>query len=315
MRQLGVNVLWENSAKDDDVVTRAKARRTLNYLIGLNVNSVALNFPFAMKGARASAVQPEEHTPSPQRLAIFLKEAQASRMRVNVRPILDEETLITAWRGRISPADRDAWFASYTAFLVPYARTAQEHRAAELTVGVELNSLQADPRWAKLIADVRAHFSGAIGYSANFDEYQKGSPVPPVDGTGVDAYSRINVPDSASVATLTQGWNRWIERYAGARAPKLVLHEVGVPAQNGAYRKPGGWGSRTVALNLAVQANWYQAVCNAARQQKIAGLYFWNLRLHHNPGHENPAQADRLTFVDRPAQEVLRNCYARMSTQ
>jgi hypothetical protein len=314
MRELGVNLLWEDSKDDDDVVTRAKARRMIDYLVGLNANSVALNFPFIMKGAHGNEVLADpKYTPSPERAAVFLEEAAASHLRVTLRPLLDERSLVTAWRGKIEPANRDKWFASYASFLRRYATVAEEHNVTELVVGVELNSLQDDSRWRGLITKVRQVYSGQIAYSENFDQYQRKVNLPPVDAVGVDAYFAIDAPDNASVATLTSGWTNWITRHAGSAARKLVLHEVGIAAENGAFQRPWAWGKDRAKINLKLQANWYQAVCNAAAKKDLAGLYFWNVRMHHNPGHENPQQSDKLTFVDRPAEDVLRDCYARLA--
>jgi hypothetical protein len=313
MRELGVNVLWENSSDDDDVVTRAKADRILDYIVSLHANSVALNFPFIVESLKSNAVTTDTLTPSPARIRIFLEEASARKVRVTLRPYLDERRILPAWRGEIAPTDRNAWFASYQAFLLPYLQAVQNTGLAEVVIGVELNSLQADPRWVALIAAARQLFPGTITYSANYDSFQHKSPAPAVDGVGVDAYFKTTLNDNATVAAITAAWQQWIDRYAGNAADKLVLHEVGIAAQSGAYLHPGQWGSDGVPINLTVQANWYAAVCQAAESTKLAGLYVWNVRMHGNPGHEDPQQADRMTFIDRPAEKTLRDCYARLS--
>jgi len=312
MTELGVNVLWEDSKDDDDEVTRRKARRLINYLISLNANSVALNFPFFMDSARASVVKAHELTPSPQRVAIFLQEAEASAMRVRLRPLLDERSLGTAWRGTIAPANRDKWFASYTSFLLPYAKAGQEHGAVGFVLAVELNSLQGDRRWADVISEIRKVFTGDLTYSANFDAYQNRLPTPAVDRIGVDVYFKTQLPDSASVAQVSAEWRKWIKRNAGSRPRQLVLDEVGIAAQDGAFRHPGSWGNTRAKLNLSVQTRWFAAVCDAIAAEGIGGVYFWYVRMHHNPGSENPGQADRLTFVDRPAEGAVRDCFARL---
>ena len=315
MTELGVNVLWEDSKDDDDEVTRAKARRLLDYLVSLHANAMAVNFPFVLNGRYGTSVRPHpSQTPSPERLAILLEEAQRSRMRVTLRPLLDETSVAPAWRGKIEPTSRDKWFASYTRFLTPYAQVAQEHQAAEFVVGVELNALQGDSsRWKKLTAALRQSFDGELSYSENFDAFQRDLETPPVDRVGVDAYFKVQADDNASVATLTRAWERWLDQHADDQAAGLVLHEVGIAAQNGGYRHPASWGNPSVPLNLKVQRNWYQAVCNSAQSRKLAGLYFWYIRMHHDPGSEDSNQKDRLTFVDRPAEATLRDCYERMS--
>lgn len=312
MPQLGVNLLWEDSKDDNDEVTRAKSRRILDYLISLNVNSVAVNILFVQKNKTASSVGPDPaRTPSPERVQIFLDEAQKSRMRVTLRPILDEQSLLPSWRGKIAPSSRDQWFASYAKFLDGYAVVAQKYKVAEMVVGVELNSLQTDSRWTGLIRSVRKSFTGQLAYSMNFDQFQHAATAPAVGSVGVDAYFKINQPDSASVKTLTEAWVAWLSRYAGSKASTLVLHEAGIAAQDGAYHHPAQWGSTSVPLNLDVQQHWYQAVCAAAQKERLAGVYFWNVQMHADPGNEDPKQPDHLTFVDRPAETVIKNCYAQ----
>jgi hypothetical protein len=314
MRELGINILWEDSSKDDDTLTRAKAQRILDYAVSLHANSVALNFPFIVDSLKASVVKADGLTPSPARIRIFAEEASVRKIRVTLRPFLDERRFVApAWRGVIEPADRSKWFASYRTFLLPYVQAAQDTGMAQLVIGVELNSLQADSRWASLISAVRQIFRGKITYSANFDAFENKAATPAVDGVGVDAYFKVSSPNNAPINTLATAWQQWIDQYAGKSADKLVLHEVGIAAQNGAYLHPGQWGSANVSINLTVQANWYAAICQAVEAKNIAGVYFWNVRMHANPGHEDPQQADRMTFVDRPAQTTLRDCYARLS--
>ena len=312
--QLGVNVYWDENPPDNNDAIRALARRTLDYLVGLNANAVTVNFPFFMDTPWTDDVRADgARTPSPERIAIFVDEARRSGLRVTIRPVLDERLLVAAdpnaWRGTIEPADRAAWFASYQELLLPYVRMAQTSTVEEFVAGVELNSLQSDSRWDALVAVIRGQFHGEVSYSQNFDAYQRGSPVPTVDSTGVDAYFGVPLADSATVDAVSAGWADWFETFVDNPA-RIVLHEVGIAAQDGAYRHPAQWGDPDVPLNLDVQRHWYEAICRTARERGVAGLYFWSIRLHAVPGREGPGQADRMAFVDRPAEGVIRDCYA-----
>jgi hypothetical protein len=312
-RELGVNVLW-NSAPEDDSVTRAESQRLLNYVVTLNANSVALNIPYFMGNARSSTVEADSRsTPSTGRVRIFFEEAAARKIRATLRPYLDEQSLLPSWRGKITPGNRDRWFTSYQNFLLPYAQVAQATGVSELVIGVELNSIQADTRWNPLISSVREVFHGKITYSANFDAYQHKMATPAVNDVGIDAYFGVTEPDTATVDALAAAWVRWIDKYAAKNTRTLVLHEVGIAAQDGAYAHPAQWGTSTVPLNLGIQDNWYAAVCKAAEQTSLGGMYFWNVSLRQNPGHEDPRQNDRMTFIDRPAEATLRICYAHLA--
>lgn len=312
--QLGVNVYWDEYPPDSPDSVRGLARRTLDYVIGLNANAVTVNFPFFMDTPWADTVRSDPgRTPGPDRLAIFVDEAKRSGLRVTIRPVLDERLLVAAdpdaWRGTIQPADRSAWFASYQRFLLPYAAMAQASTADELVAGVELNSLQSDGGWDGVITALREQFHGEVSYSQNFDAYERGLRLPTVDSAGIDAYFGLELGDRATSDALSAGWSDWIDTYVDDPA-RTVLHEVGIAAQDGAYHHPAQWGDLDVPLNLDVQQHWYEAICRAAQERGLAGLYFWSIRLHAVPGQEGADQADRMAFVDRPAEGVIRNCYA-----
>ncbi len=124
MRQFGIDVYWVANTTDPAAVVSAKARRIINYAVGLHANSISLSFPFYTDGVRSDALFARKTTPSPADIAIFLSAAVKSRIRVMLRPILNEDNLFKqhAWRGAIKPAHRAAWFASYTKLLLPYAK-------------------------------------------------------------------------------------------------------------------------------------------------------------------------------------------------
>ena len=114
MRQLGIDVYWVANAADPAAVVRAKARRIINYAVGLHANSISVSFPFYTYGVTSSTLFRRKTTPSAADIAIFLSEAVKSRIRVMLRPILNEDNLFRqhAWRGDDPPASRAAWFAS-----------------------------------------------------------------------------------------------------------------------------------------------------------------------------------------------------------
>jgi hypothetical protein len=312
-RLFGINVYWENNPADGDDVVRAKARRVLDYVVGLGANAVAVSFPFYTAGVRSNALVTGTPTPPPQRLGILLDEATRSRLATTVRPILDEKSIVKenpkAWRGTIAPTDRDAWFASYTALLLPYARAAQAGKATFFTVATELNSLGGDRRWPALVAALKADYTGELAYSANYDEFVLRGFSPPVERVGVDAYPPIQLPDDATVEQLAAAWNQFLNRKAAGPMPALLLSEVGIAAQNGAYQAPYRWGSGQVPLNLTVQERWYTAVCQVVRQRQLAGVYWWYVSFDADPA--DPAEPrDRMVFLHRPAEKAVKDCFA-----
>jgi hypothetical protein len=311
--QLGINIYWENTPSDSNAVVRAKARRVLNYAISLDANSVAVSFPFYTGGLRSDTIAAGSKTPSPARLALLLDAAAAAGIRVTVRPILNEDSLTrqqaNAWRGIIEPASRDAWFHNYQSFILPYAQAAQAHHVATFVIATEFNSLQKDTRWRNVVTAVSRVFHGQLLYSMNFDVFTKPDTISPVPSVGVDAYPQLQLPDAASVAQLEAGWNAWLNEKQKGAMPDLVLSEVGIPAQNDAYKHPGDWGVSSKPLNLTVQVHWYEAACQFVQDRKLAGMYWWNVNFDANPAAAKATQKDRLTFVGKPAADAIKACF------
>ncbi|MFG2911700.1 glycoside hydrolase family 113 [Kitasatospora sp. NPDC048298] len=312
----GVQVYWLDDPADPESFVQGKVDRIVKYVVGLNANSLSVTFPYYTTGPKSNAVAARATTPSPERLALLLDSAHRAGLRTTVRPIMDEEVFdysaTGVWRGNIAPADKDAWFASYAAFLTPYLKTAQEHSATEFTVGTEFNSLENDPHWAGLIEQARKAFRGQIVYDANWDNWSKG-PLPlPADGTGVDAYFPAkSAGDDAPVADLVASWNGWLDKRGAGPQPATKLTEVGIPAQKGAYKTPGDFYTKR-ELNEPVQAAWFTAVCQVAQERKLGGVYFWSLYFGIDPTLPTNQDTPRMDFAGRPASEqAIRTCFAQ----
>ena len=319
MRQLGIQVYWVANKKDPDAVIRDKARRVVSYAVSLGANSIALTFPFYTYGLTSDTLYPDAATtPSPAHISIFLAAAAASHLRVTLRPILNETALIAqnpiAWRGSIRPASVTAWFRSYRSLLTPYAEVAQEGHAATFVIGTELESLEQAPEWPGLIHSIRSVYKGQLLYAENFDEFAKHDSSLPLSTFGVDAYPRFDLPDSASVGQLTAAWDNWLGTHSTDVLHRVILEEVGIDAVAGSVPDPGAWLTTAQApIDLAVQTKWYKAVCSAVQNEDLAGVYWWEINFDADPAQPQQWQSDRLTFLGRPAQGVIKNCFASLA--
>jgi hypothetical protein len=310
--QWGVQVYWANNGDDPQSATWSKAQRIINYIVRLKANSISISFPFSMRTINASSVSAEPATPSPARVAILIEEARRANLRVTVRPLVDEASLSprTGQRGGIEPTDRDAWFASYQMFLTPYAQVSQEYGAASFVAGTELSSMEGDRRWDGLVAALGREFKGEIAYDAAWFDYVSRHVNMPVYHLGVDAYFPVGVPDSASVSELIAGWSSWLDRKSTGALPRILLGEVGITAQDGAYAAPGDFHVKH-AYNPQVQANWYTAACTIARTRDMVGLYVWSLDFNSDPDKPAPLSASRLAFAGRQqSEDALRACFS-----
>jgi hypothetical protein len=137
----------------------------------------------------------------------------------------------------------------------------------------------------------------------------------PLTGNNIDAYPRFNLPDTASVATLTQAWESWLSAHPPVVLRNLVMAEVGIVAVAGAYQSPAAWlGTTTDPIDAQVQVNWYQAVCQAVAAENVGGgIYWWEVGFDADPADPAPYESDRLTFLGRPAEQVIRSCFATLA--
>src|SRR3954463_9869975 len=110
-------------------------------------------------------------------------DAKARGLDVVLKPHLETENRV--WRAEITPSDPKAWFASYKAMMVDYAKVAQEAGAGMICVGTEMDSM-IDPTksfvddpatgatktytqaWSELIDAVRSVYSGKVTYAATY---------------------------------------------------------------------------------------------------------------------------------------------------
>lgn len=320
MRQLGVDVAWTGNAKDSSAVVSAKSRRIINYAISLNANSVALTFPFYTYGMTSSTLYTDKvKTPSPAHIAAFLSAAAASHMRVTLRPLLDEKALLAqnplGWRGIIAPASSTKWFASYQKLLLPYLRVAESGKAATFVIATELNSMEGRPQWAAFVAAASRVYHGELAYDENFDSFEKNDHNLPLPVYGVDAYPRFKLPDSATVTQLTEAWKGWLGTHDAATLHRTVLSEVGITATAGAFKLPADWQETTHSpIVPVIQQKWYEAVCNAVTAYKLSGIYWWEVSFDADPVHPGSFLSDRLTFLDRPAEQQVAACFASLAT-
>ncbi|MDH6109203.1 hypothetical protein P3T36_007415 [Kitasatospora sp. MAP12-15] len=310
MPQWGVQVYWEDMPSDGEAEVRGKARRIADYLVGLGANAVALSFPVYVDAIDSNSLHTGPKTPAPARLQMALDTFHQAGLRVTLRPIIDERSLLPQWRGALAPADKGAWFASYDSLLTQYADVARASSATTLVVGTELVSLESASDWAPLIADMRKHFPGELVYDTNWDHYVADNIPVPADQIQVDAYFPVDVPDTASVGQIVAGWDQWLDRKHTGDLSDTLLAEAGIGAENGAFQSPGDF-YRFGTVNPQVQATWYTAVCQVAQQRKLGGVYWWSVNFHTDPSIPPAADHSRLDFAGRPlSEQAIRSCFA-----
>jgi len=161
-----------------------------------------------------------------------------------------------------------AWFASYTQFLLPYARMAQASKVGMFIVGAEFTRFGDSPLWNGLDQALAKVFHGRLAYSDNGSAQMSRSDGGLRTFKTVDAYPPINPPFLA-------GW----QAYDRALPTGTILTELGIAAWEGAWRAPWEHRPRNHVFDPQVQVMWFSAACQAAKATGLGGIYFWTLGL------------------------------------
>jgi hypothetical protein len=276
----------------------AAAASDIAYIKSLHANAVSISFPFFMSGPASDSVHASSSTPTPAQLATVVEDAQEAGLYVSIRPLLDETSLgesRTRWRpGRLA-----LWFASYLAFLRPYAAMAQRTGVSEMIVGVELSSFPKTPYWGWLDTRLRLDYYGALGYSNNWGNLRFAG----AGGQGVretvDAYEPIP-------GNLGAGWTAFDRRLPAG----TVVTEVGIAAVDGAFMLPYHYKWNVTRLDPSVQARWFTAACRAAAATHLGGIYFWSIGLGQQ--QTGPTLADQLTWAGGSGAQAISACFAAL---
>jgi Ca2+-binding RTX toxin-like protein len=138
---------------------------------------------------------------SMERVEQSIRAATDRGLKVVLKPHL--ETNNRVWRAELAPSDPKAWFASYKAMMVEYAKVAQKGGAAMICVGTEMDSMISPTKtfvdssgvtktytqaWGEIIDAVRAVYSGKVTYAATYWTAKDVGFWDKVDYIGVDAY-------------------------------------------------------------------------------------------------------------------------------
>lgn len=242
-------------------------------------------------------------------LGFTIDQAHALGLRVFLMPILRlEERQGDDWRGKLRPDDRPRWWSSYGDFILRYAALAAAHRVELYAVGSELISMESEEsRWRALIAQVRARYSGALTYSANWDHFEPVGFFDALDIAGVTAYQPLAAdPSDRREEALDRAWRPFqgrLKQWAAQANLRYLFTEVGYPSSAEGALRPWDYRPRG-AIDLQLQLECYRSLFRTWHaDQRLGGVYVWNW---FGPGGpEDPGYSPR----GKPAAKVLAHWY------
>jgi hypothetical protein len=244
----------------------------------------------------------------------YAKRFQKEKIQIMVKPH------IWVWRGTFTGAikmnSEEDWKileASYSQFILTYARAAEELNAAIFCIGTELEEFVANrpAYWQKLIQEIREVYKGKLTYAANWDEFKRVVFWKDLDFIGIDAYFPVSAKKSPTIAEYELGWKG--HKAAILKVQKqfkkpIIFTEFGYRSLDFNGKKP--WDTARVdgAVNLEAQANALQAIHNQFwKEDWFAGGFIW--KWFHNHDKVGGEKNNRFTPQNKPAEELIRKLY------
>ena len=246
----------------------------------------------------------------------YAEEFKKNNIKLMIKPH------IWVWKGEftgnITMKNEDDWKVletSYAAFILTYAKTAQNLKADIFCIGTELEQFVKNRPvfWKGLIKKIRSIYKGKLTYAANWDEYKRVSFWNELDYIGIDAYFPLSDKKSPTLKEFEQGWQihkKEIDKVIKKVNKPVLFTEYGYRSVDYTGKQP--WESKRVIdkINHQNQKNAMQALYNQFwKENWFAGGFIW--KWFHNHQEVGGEKNNRFTPQNKPTEELIRKLYAQ----
>lgn len=286
----------------------------------VNMNNVGIGWValtvFWFQDDRDSAEIHEDfhyYSASKPSLIHAIERIHAAGMKVTLKPHVDMRT--GEWRARIQPSA--AWFAAYEQFIVNWAKFARDNEVEMLCVGCEFvdaaESRQYETEWRRIVAAVRAVFSGPLTYASNHGSEQSVLWWDALDYIGIDAYYTLTGKNNPTLNELLGVWRaraNSIESWRNRSWPTMpiIFTEIGYRSYDGANAAPWDYSTDDPAkVDLQEQVDCYNAALQTLTPRNwFYGFYWWQWDTNADSGGKTHTG---YTVQNKPAEELLADWY------
>ncbi|KGA97799.1 endo-beta-1,4-mannanase [Alkalihalobacillus alcalophilus ATCC 27647 = CGMCC 1.3604] len=236
-----------------------------------------------------------------------IKEAKELGLNVCLKPVVNCKD--GTWRAHINFFDLDVpcepkwsdWFKSYEAFILHYAKIAEETSCEMFCIGCEM--VQTDRRekeWRELIRKVREVYSGPITY--NCDKYQEGQ---------VKWWDAVDIISSSGYYPI-DSWDEQVARIKGVVEQydkTFFFMEAGCPSRTGSPNVPNDWNLNKGQVNEEAQDAYLNEMFTKTTDQKwINGFMLWDWPAVLYP-KEEASKNDDYCMYGKKAEKTVRDFY------
>jgi hypothetical protein len=236
----------------------------------------------------------------------------------NIKVMLKPQ--IWVWRGEftglIEMQNEDDWGvleSSYSAFILEYAKLAQDMEVDIFCIGTELEKFieNRSEYWNALIINIKKIYKGKLTYAANWDEFKRTPFWETLDFIGVDAYFPVSESKTPTITECLEGWkvHKDIVSSMSEKYNKPILFtEYGYRSVDYSGKAPWKSDRSMSQVNLEAQNNTTQALFETFwKEDWFAGGFLWKWFHNHEAAGGN--QDSRFTPQNKPVEDIIRSRY------
>lgn len=226
------------------------------------------------------------------------------------------------WLGDIEMANEtewQEWFRNYRAFMLHYARLAEQEKMEALCIGTELHkpAVSHEQNWRALIKEIRQVYSGKLTYAANwYLEYEQIKFWDALDFIGVQAYFPLSKQNNPTLKQLNKAWQEHLpelKKLAGRYRKPIVFTEVGYKSTADAAIEPWSWPKHDETNesndSAETQARCYQALFESVWHQPwFHGMFIWKW---YPQVRDNGRDHRDFTPQHKPAEKILTTWFGK----
>ena len=218
--------------------------------------------------------------------------------------------------GNVTMDSEENWSVlenSYTAFILMYAKAAQEIKADLFCIGTELEKfvINRPEYWKSLIQEIRKVYKGKLTYAANWDEYKRITFWNQLDYIGIDAYFPLTDKKSPTIEEFELGWQTHkneIKKVQSQFKKPILFTEYGYRSIDFTGKKPWESNRTEGSVNLEAQKNALQAIHNQFwKEEWFIGGFLW--KWFHTHDRVGGLNNNRFTPQNKPAELLIQQLY------
>lgn len=252
-----------------------------------------------------------------------VERAHSHDVKVCLKPMVNCKDGV--WRAYINFADSDfngqdiywdKWFKSYSDYMLYYAELAEETGCEMLCIGCEMcGTERKEAHWRKLIADIRAVYSGKLIYNTNHGHEEDVKWFDAVDYVGTSAYFPVADKVGATSEMMQERWRAIRDELYEVHKKwnkQIVFIEIGCRSANGCATMPWDFSHKDLPHDEEEQAAFYDSCLSVfANEEWFGGTFWWDWSTYIYDTKEEAAADNGFNIHLKKAETVLKDWYSR----